>query len=175
MKTILTLRSRKIALLAPLMLTGLTAAPHAWADSIELLAQTTLVNGTEATTDTFFAPTAGKVTVKLTDTGWSSPLTALSFTASSGNQVLSSFKAGGMDSVQYTFNVGPGAYFANIMATAATGNGLLGLGLYSLNMSFTPSAVPLPSTGWLLLTGLFALIGVARAARPTEFMGTAAA
>ena len=172
MKTILTLRSRKIALLAPLMLTGLTAAPHAWADSIELLAQTTLVNGTEATTDTFFAPTAGKVTVKLTDTGWSSSLSALSFTASSGNQVLSSFSASGVNSGEFTFDVGPGSYFANIMAKAG---GTMSLGLYSLNMSFTPSAVPLPSTGWLLLTGLFALIGVARAARPTEFMGTAAA
>ena len=35
--------------------------------------------------------------------------------------------------------------------------------------------VPLPSSGWLLLTGMFVLAGLARAVRPLELMGTAAA
>jgi hypothetical protein len=166
--------SLKTALLAPVALTGLTMAPHAWADSI-LVQQSTLVNGSEATTDSFKTSGAGTVTVTLTDTGWSSPLKALSFSANSATEVLASFNAVGLTSDIAQFHIDTaGTYFANIMATAG---GPMGLGLYSLKMTFAPGApsVPLPSTGWLLLTGLFALVGVARAARPFESMGTAAA
>jgi hypothetical protein len=43
-------------------------------------------------------------------------------------------------------------------------------------MTFSPTpTVPLPSSGWLLLTGMFVLVGLARAVRPTELMGTAEA
>jgi hypothetical protein len=52
------------------------------------------------------------------------------------------------------------------------------LGLYSFRMSFAPNStptVPLPSSGWLLLAGVFVLGGLARAVRPQELMGTAAA
>jgi hypothetical protein len=172
MNSIKTMRpSLKSTLLASVALTGLSVAPHAWADSV-LLAQSTLVNGSESTSDSFVTSGAGTVTVTLQNTGWASPLTALSFSANSATQVLASFNATGLtaDTAQFHVNAA-GTYFANIMATAG---GEMGLGLYSLKMTFTP-AVPLPSTGWLLLTGLFALIGVARAARPLEIMGTAAA
>jgi hypothetical protein len=164
----------KGALLAPVALTAMSVAPHAWADSV-LVAQSTLVNGSEATSDSFVTSGAGTVTVTLQNTGWASPLTALSFSANSATQVLAAFNAVGLTSDTAQFHVdAAGTYFANIMATAG---GDMGLGLYSLRMTFSPSApaVPLPSTGWLLLTGLFALVGVARAARPLEIMGTAAA
>jgi hypothetical protein len=59
------------------------------------------------------------------------------------------------------------------MATAGGSQEQMHLGLYSLNMTFSP--VPLPSSGWLLLTGAFALFGLARAVRPLELMGTAEA
>jgi hypothetical protein len=177
MNTTKTLRlSLKGGLLMPMALTSLAVAPHAWADGVlPLLSQSTLVVGTESTTDTFTAPTAGIVTVNLTSFGWAAPLSALSFSASSATQLLASWNGTGVTSDTATFNVGPGNYFANIMATAS---GPMDMGLYSMRLTFTPNStptVPLPSSGWLLLTGIFVLAGLARAVRPLELMGTAAA
>jgi hypothetical protein len=45
------------------------------------------------------------------------------------------------------------------------------LGLYSVLMTFAP-AVPLPASGWMLLTGMFVLAGLLRAVRPLELTGT---
>ncbi len=162
----------KIAALAPVALMGLSVAPHAWADSVLLVQQTTMVNGNEWTSDSFNASRAGTVTVNLQDLNAFSALSALSFTANSATQALASVNATGMTDGTFSFNVGAGSYFANIMATAG---GPMGLGLYSVTMNFTPNAVPLPSSGWLLLTGAFALLGVLRAVRPLDSMGTAAA
>jgi hypothetical protein len=162
----------KLALLAPLALSGVAIAPHAWADSI-LLAQTTLVAGSESTVDSFTAPTAGTVTVDLQTLDWPTPLSALSFAATSASSVLASWNGTGLTSDVATFTVAPGTYYAHIMATANSSG--LDLGLYSVMLTFTPT-VPLPASGWLLLTGLFVLAGVARAVRPHELMtGTAAA
>jgi hypothetical protein len=171
MKTTKTMRpSLKLGLLAPLALVGLSVAPHAWADTM-VLSQTTMVLGTESTTDSFVAPSAGTMTVTLKSFGWAAPLSALSFSASSANQVLASLNATGVTSESATFNVAAGSYFANIMATAS---GAMDVGLYSLKMTFTPS-VPLPASGWMLLTGMFVLVGLARTFRPLELTGTAAA
>ena len=61
----------------------------------------------------------------------------------------------------------------------ATATGSLDLGLYSMLLTFTPSSsptVPLPASGWMLLTGMFVLAGLARAMRrPIELTGTAPA
>jgi hypothetical protein len=174
MNTITTMRnSLKLGLVAPLALGTLAFAPHAWADSV-LLAQTTLVVGSEATVDSFVAPSAGKVSVTLNSLDWPTPLNALSFSATSANQVLASWSGMGISKNTATFDVGAGTYFAHIMATAG---GALDLGLYSVMMTFTPSTspVPLPASGWMLLTGMFVLAGLARAARPFELTGTARA
>jgi hypothetical protein len=174
MNTTKTMRlSLKSGLLVPMALTGLAVAPHAWADSLPA-PQSTMVSGTETTTDDFSVSEAGTVTVTLNNLGWGAPLSALSFQASSATQVLATMSASGaLKSDTITFNVDPGSYFANIMATAS---GSMELGLYSLQMTFSPTpTVPLPSSGWLLLTGMFVLVGLARAVRPTELMGTAAA
>jgi hypothetical protein len=176
MNTMKTMRlALKGGLLVPMALTGLTVAPHAWADSL-LISQSTMVVGTESTTDTFVAPTAGTVTVNLKSFDWAAPLSALSFSASSATKVLASLSAtGAVTGDTATFNVGPGSYFANIMATAS---GAMDMGLYSMSLTFSPNGtptVPLPSSGWLLLTGMFVLAGLARAVRPLELMGTAAA
>jgi hypothetical protein len=173
MNTTKTIRlSLKGGLLVPMALTGLAVAPHAWADSL-LLSQSTMVVGTESTTDTFVAPTAGTVTLNVTGFGWAAPLSALSFSASSATQVLASWSGTGITSDTATFNVGPGSYFANIMATAS---GAMDMGLYSMRLTFSATpTVPLPSSGWLLLTGMFVLAGLARAVRPLELMGTAEA
>lgn len=173
MKTMKTTRPlSKLALLAPLALSGVAIAPHAWAETI-LLAQTTLVAGSESTVDSFTAPTAGSVTVNLQSLNWPTPLSALSFSATSASSVLASWNGTGLTSDAATFSVAPGTYYAHIMATANASSSL-DMGLYSMMLTFTPS-VPLPATGWMLLTGLFVLAGIARAARPFELTGTAAA
>ena len=177
MKTTKTIRpSLRLGLLAPLALAGLSIASHARAETI-LLAQSTLVNGTTSTVDSFTAPSAGTVTVKLQSLEWpTTALQSLSFSASSANHVFSSWTGMGVASEVTTFDVGAGTYFAHIMATAA---GDLNLGLYSLLMTFTPNSgpppVPLPASGWMLLTGIFVLAGLARVVRPLELTGTAAA
>jgi hypothetical protein len=173
-KTTNTMRpSLKLALLAPLALIGLSATPNARADTL-LLAQTSLVSGTVATDDSFTTPGAGVVNVSLQNLGWPTQLSALSFSATSANQVLASWTGSGSNITggAVTFDVGAGTYFAHVMATAG---GSLNLGLYSMIMTFTPS-VPLPASGWMLLTGMFVLAGLARAVRPLELTtGTAAA
>jgi hypothetical protein len=167
----------KLGLLAPLAVACLSMAPHARADTI-LLAQTTLISGTEATDDTFTAKSAGAITMDLQGLSWPLPLQALSFSITSASQVLEQSSGTDMMSDVLTFNVNPGTYYAHIMATA--GSGPLELGLYSMLMTFTasstpPPSVPLPASGWMLLTGMFVLIGLVRAIRPLEVSGTAAA
>jgi hypothetical protein len=175
MNTTKTMRlSLKGGLLMPMALTGLAVAPHAWADNIPP-SQSMMVFGSESTTDNFTVGTGGTVTVSVSGFGWAAPLQALSFSAGSATKVLASWSGSGITSDTATFDVGPGSYFVNIMATAA---GAMDLGLYSFRMSFAPNStptVPLPSSGWLLLAGVFVLGGLARAVRPQELMGTAAA
>ena len=174
MKTTTTKRtSLKLALVAPLALTALAVAPHARAESI-LLAQTTLVSGSVSTVDSFTAPSAGVVTVTLQSLNWPTALSALSFSATSATQVLASWNGTGLASDVATFDVGAGTYFTHVMATAG---GVFNLGLYSMMLTFAPntSPVPLPASGWMLLTGLFALAGLARAVRRSELTGTAPA
>lgn len=166
----------KLALLAPLALSGIALAPHAWADNI-LLAQSTLVAGTESTVDSFTTSTTGTVTIDVQALDWPAPLSALSFSATTGSSLLSSWywSGQGASSDVMTFTVGPGTYYAHIMASADANNPKsMDLGLYSMLVTFTPS-VPLPASGWLLLTGMLALAGLARVARPRELTGTAAA
>jgi hypothetical protein len=166
-------RSLKMGLLAPVAALSLAGASNAWAGSL-LLAQSTLVTGTESTVDSFTTTEAGKVTVHLQSLDWPAPLSALSFSATSADNVLAYWNSGGsVDSGDMTFNVsGPGTYFAHIMATSTPTNGI-DAGLYSVLMTFQP--VPLPASGWMLLTGMFVLAGIVRAARPLELMGPARA
>ena len=88
--------------------------------------------------------------------------------------MLASWNSTGVLSETASFDVGAGTYFAHIIATAG---GTLDMGLYSMMMTFTPTSttppVPLPPSGWLLLTGMFVLAGLARAMRPLELTGTA--
>jgi len=165
--------SLKLALVAPVALAALAAAPHARADSI-LLAQTTLVTGSVSTVDSFTAPSAGKVTVDLTSISWPAALSSLSFSAASANKVLASWNGTGVSSDVATFDVAAGTYYTHILATAG---GTLDVGLYSMLLTFSPSTstVPLPASGWMLLTGLFVLAGLARSVRRFELTGTAPA
>ena len=160
----------KAGVLAPLALACLAAAPHARADDI-LLAQTSIVSGTESTLETFSVPKSGSVTINLESLSWptQTSMSALSFAVTSSSQVLASWNGNGLTGESATFDVGAGTYYAHITGTATSAG--LGLGLYSVLMTFTP-AVPLPASGWMLLTGLFVLVGLVRAARPFDLTGT---
>jgi len=95
-------------------------------------------------------------------------LAALSFNVSDATSVLSgqgraqAQAAGGTQPQIETFQVGAGTYFAHVMATAT---GELNLGLYSVLFTFTPSAVPLPTTVGLLLVGLLVFFGLRKTVR----------
>jgi hypothetical protein len=184
MKTTTGMRlSAKLAMALPLALIGLAAAPHARADTIApgsiLLAQTTLVVGQESTVDSFTTPGAGTISVSLENLNWLSPLSALSFSATTATDTLwSTSGSSSMVNADGQFTVGSaGTYFAHIMAKASNTGPWAGYGAYSLMLLFTPgtSPVPLPASGWMLLTGMLVLAGLARTVRPFELMGTAKA
>ena len=135
---------------------GVATAP-AHADTM-LLADTTLVMGSASDTFSFNAPSAGTITANITNLPMGSPLGTLNFEATDAANVLSSGSI--PTSATETFQVGPGTYFAHIMATAAGG---LDVGAYSLSLSFRPNAgtVPLPGSAWLL-GGALLVFGVVR-------------
>ena len=129
--------------------------------STVLIADTTLVSGSETAILSFEAPGPGTVSVQLTNLDWPQALSSLSFMATTANQVLSSWSGASSSSFQVT---GSGTYFADVTAVAG---GSLDLGAYSLSLTFTPAAapVPLPSSGALLLGALAAIIGLIRRRR----------
>jgi len=157
--------------IALLTLSGLLHSPLAHADSL-LLASTNLVAGSSSATYSFDAPSAGTVTARITSLPWPVPLSSLSFSATSATSTLASWQMGGagagggtlhaaaMDTSApqvESFQVGGGTYFAHVSATAG---GDLNLGLYSVMLTFTPSAVPLPGAAGLLLIGIFVFLAL---------------
>ena len=150
----------RFGFLAVLLAVCFARSPLAHADAM-LLASTDLVTGTSGATFSFDAPTSGTVTAQLAPLAWPVPLNALSFSATTASQTLDSWTMSSPSTTPYvgSFQVGSGTYFAHVMATAG---GSLDIGLYSLLLTFKPSAVPLPATDWTLLAGVFMLFGFAR-------------
>lgn len=143
-----------------MLLLGMLAATLAQASV--LVADTTLVSGSETAVFSFDAPGPGTVSVQLTNLNWPQALSSLSFLATNANQVLSSWSepAGSSAAQSLSFQLAAGGtYFADVTATAG---GVLDLGAYSFALNFTPAAppVPLPSSGALLL-GVAAAAAVA--------------
>jgi hypothetical protein len=143
--------------LAALAAFGMAKAPEARADMM-LLSNTTMVTGTQTAVLSFTAPSDGYVTATLKNLDWQQKLSSLGFQATSGLNVLESWTSSA-DSKTETFKVTAGNYFAHILATTPD---KMEVGLYSLNLSFSPSAVPLPASSVLLLTGIFGLFLVSR-------------
>ena len=160
--------AKLITLLAVLATLSFAHSPLAHADTM-LKAATTLVSGTSADTYSFTTNSSGTVTAQIASVPWPVPLSALSFSATTASNTLSSWSSTGPLSATpqvETFQVGAGTYFAHVMATA--GAGPLDLGLYSLMLTFTPSAVPLPAAGGMLLFGLLVLFGLRGTLRAPE-------
>jgi hypothetical protein len=150
----------RLGLLVPLAVLCLSA-PRANADTT-LLTSLNMVTGSQSALYSFDAPSAGTLTAQLKNIDWPSTpiggLSDLSFTASTASGVITSWST--LTSHTESFQVTPGTYFAHIMATAT---GSLGVGLYALTVSFSPSAVPLPASEWMLLVGVLVLFGLTRA------------
>src|SRR5215472_4460346 len=151
---------KALTIWVPLMLWGALQSTSAHAGS-QVLADTTLVSGSSSNVFSFQASGPGVATVQLTNIAWPQNLTSLSFLATTPGEVLSQWSdppVSGTTTQTLSFAVpNSGTYFADVMATAG---GPLDLGVYSLSISFTPNAVPLPPSGLLLLTGLLLGVGL---------------
>jgi hypothetical protein len=143
-------------LAAGLALGALVLSPASHADTV-LINETTLVSGTNSSVEAFTIPTAGTVTVQLSNIAWPQALDSLSFVASSASSVLTAWQGSGTETFQVS---APGTYYAHVTGTAG---GLLDLGLYSLTVSFRSAVapVPLPSSQVLLLGALVMSLGLA--------------
>jgi hypothetical protein len=143
-----------------LVAVGLAHGLSAHADQI-VKAATTMVYETGSDTYSFNTPGAGTVTAEITTVPWPSPLSALSFSAMTGSETLASWSTTSPSMTPYveTFQVsGAGTYFAHVIATA--GSNPFNLGAYSLLFTFSPSAVPLPTSAGLMLIGLLVLLAL---------------
>jgi len=151
----------RAAWLASLALLCLSVAPHARADSIMLLSDTSMVRGASTADLSFAAPSAGTVTATLENGAWPTPnsLASLGFIANSASGVLASWSGDTTNSE--SFQVGAGTYFAHVLAQAGP---TLDVGTYTLLLSFVPAGgtVPLPASEWLLVVGVLALLGFMR-------------
>ena len=147
----------KLSGLAALLLYALLATV-AQASTV-LIADTTLVSGTETAVFSFNAPGPGTVSAELTNLNWPQALSSLSFMATTSSQVLAPWSDVTSGTRPLSFLVsGAGTYYADIRAVAG---GPLELGVYSFALNFTPAAspVPLPPSGALLLLGMAGLVG----------------
>ena len=153
---------------------GLVAFTSANAHAELLLAQTRQVSGQTclqqgapvdcATGVTVFG--SGTMRVVLKDLEYTTRFASLSFALFSGSTLLQTLALPAAPSLELTataiFDLASGGLYTARVYPVTQGPDFLGL--YSLAIDFTPSAppVPLPAAGWLLLSGLASLAGLAR-------------
>jgi hypothetical protein len=150
------------------------------ANADSLYAKNTFFSGAESETISVDAPSAGTVSVTLTDLVWPDALSSLSFYGSNETSILSAASVtGGTQTFDLT---GASAFYAHISASAGSLGipGLPNYGWYSVNIGFTPlqAPVPLPASEWLLLAGLAAVGGLGAlrwTRRPSSEAGLVAA
>ena len=123
------------------------------------------LQGTESFSQTFNLTAPGTLTVTLSNIAWPQQLASLNFLLSSSSGTMGPEMSTGT----YSFNVVTGGnVFAQWFGTA---QGPLNAGVYSLKIDFQPlggTAVPLPASVVLLLSGL-ALLLWQRRAKDTAF------
>ena len=152
--------TRRILLRATRWLTlGVALLGASAAQAGMIVSSSTLVQGTSAVSDTkytFNVSGPGTLDVSLTDMVWPASLNDLSFTAATASSVVGQINGPG----QASFNVtGAGTFYAYVTgeATNPVNGPAYGLGLFDLQIDFTPSAVPLPTSLGLLLTSLLGM------------------
>jgi len=143
----------------------------AWAmPSSPALADTVLydgsafMRGTQSFSDTFNLTAPGTLTVTLTNVAWPQQLASLNFLLSTDNGMMGPEMGAGT----YSYNIAAGGnVFAQWFGTA---QGPLNAGVYALKIDFQPqggTAVPLPASVVLLLSGLASLLWQGRAKSAT--------
>ena len=136
----------------------------AQADSL-IYATTGLITGQQSNTETFNITAPGTLTVSLAALPWLDTISDMSVYLSSGADVIGQSISSGTESLSVT----PGTFSAHFFGDA---DGAYGMGVYAMNISFLPSAggtaVPLPASLLLLLSGLGILFGWQRRERSLE-------
>jgi hypothetical protein len=116
---------------------------------------TGVIQGQESFVQSFNITTPGTLTITLSNIPWLDTVSGLSGFVSTSTSVLGKATGPGSESM----SVAPGTLYAHWFGDA---DGSYGLGVYGINISFQPtatSAVPLPGTLILLLSGLGLLFG----------------
>jgi len=150
-----------VAAVVALSISGSLAANTALADTVTTMdvldKPNIVVNGDQTNLFSFSAPGMGDLSVKLTDVVWPEPLHELNVS------ILSPLSAlGEVSSSKGQVFVGQaGLFYALVTSAPGTTTGL-DLGMFSLQIGFTPATapVPLPSAIALILTGLGLIGGV---------------
>jgi hypothetical protein len=148
------LRRTAAALSIALVLGAVAASP---AQASQIFAGSQLIEGTSVVSSvsySFNVSGPGVLTVNLEDMQWPTSLSDLTFTATTPSSVIGLMDGAG----QASFNVtGGGTIYAYVTgeATAPTTGMDYGIGLYSINVGFTP--VSLPPSVLLLLAALLGL------------------
>ncbi len=140
--------------------TGLLPLGIARADTV-MYDSAGLIQGQESFTDSFVVPTAGTLTVTLTDIPWLDTVSDLSGFVSTTTGVIGKPMTLGTESM---YVQQPGTVYAHFFGDA---NGTYGIGAYGVKVSFNagPAPVPLPGALVLLVSGLGMLLGWQRRPR----------
>jgi hypothetical protein len=105
--------------------------------------------------------TPGTLTITVTNIPWLDVVTDLTTFLSTPNGIVGNkMYAAGSE----TFSVGPGTYYANWFGDA---QGTYNEGVVGVKIQFQPSAVPLPASLVLLLSGLGVIFGWQRRRAPS--------